>query len=44
VKKLAERHETSLPLLNRQAAELEARVAHHLEKTGFIKEIKVNIE
>lgn len=44
VKELAERYETPLPLLNQRVAELEARVACHLEKMGFIKVNTVNIK
>ena len=35
VKELIERYESPLPRLNERVAELEARVARHLEKMGF---------
>ena len=36
VKELAERYETPLPQLTHRASELEAKVAEHLQKMGFV--------
>ena len=36
VKELAERYETPLPQLTRRVNELEAKVAEHLQKMGFV--------
>ena len=35
VKELAERYECTLPNLTHQVADLEKKVAHHLERMGF---------
>ncbi len=36
IKELAQRYETSLPLMDREVAELESKVNSHLEKMGFV--------
>ena len=36
IKELAERYETSLPLMDKEVSELESKVNAHLQKMGFV--------